>query len=305
MTNYRSRTIPVQGGELQVGVWGDDDAPTVLAMHGITASHRAWSLLAEHAPQLRIIAPDLRGRGRSNALPGPWGMSTHADDAATVLDAFGVDRCTVLGHSMGGFVSATLAMRHPARVGELLLVDGGLPIPVPAGVSDEDLLTTLIGPAAERLAMRFASVEEYRAFWRVHPAFAADWSPSVEQYVDYDLQGEAPELRPSALIDAVAQDSLQLSGDEQYARALAELTIPTRFMRAPRGLLGQIPALYSPEIVAEWAGRMPQLTTHEAVDVNHYTIVMAEHGVRQVLPILSNAVARVSASGGQTTEVSA
>ncbi|WP_224760654.1 MULTISPECIES: alpha/beta hydrolase [unclassified Salinibacterium] len=305
MTNYRSRTIPVQGGELQVGVWGDDDAPTVLAIHGITASHRAWSLLAEHAPQLRIIAPDLRGRGRSNALPGPWGMPTHADDAAAVLDAFGVERCTVLGHSMGGFVSANLAMRHPSRVGELLLVDGGLPIPVPAGVSDDDLLTALIGPAAERLAMRFASVEEYRDFWRVHPAFAADWNPTMEQYVDYDLQGDAPELRPSALIDAVAQDSRQLSGDERYAEALAELSIPTQFVRAPRGLLGQIPALYSRELVIEWEARMPQLTTHEAVDVNHYTIVMAEHGVRQVLPIVSGAVARVSAGSGQTTEVSA
>ncbi|WP_167140390.1 alpha/beta hydrolase [Diaminobutyricimonas sp. TR449] len=304
MTNYRTTTVPVRGGDLTVGVWGPDGAPAVLAVHGVTATHRAWALVAEQAPELRIIAPDLRGRGRSNGLPGPWGMPNHADDMAAVLDAFGVDRTVVLGHSMGAFVSATLAMRHPSRVAELVLVDGGLPIPLPEGVTEADLPGALIGPAAARLAMRFESREAYREFWKAHPAFASDWSPMIEQYSDYDLDGAAPELTPSAVYEAVAADSLQLSGDADYSDGLANLGVPVQFVRAARGLLDQEIALYAPELVAQWVERMPQLTTHEAENVNHYTVVMAERGAARVLGIVRDALGRIGAAS-HTTEVSA
>src|SRR5690554_3364155 len=265
--SYRRRAVPVTGGDLAVGVWGPDDAPTVLAIHGITASHLSWKTLAETMPELRIIAPDLRGRGRSNGLPGPWGMPTHAADMVAILDEFGLDRVIVVGHSMGAFVAATLAMRAPERVSELILIDGGLPIPVPAGVAQEDLPRALIGPAAERLSMTFESVQAYRDFWRVHPAFAEEWTPAIEAYVDYDLDGQAPNLAPSSSYDAVAQDSLQLSGDVGYADALASLAVPVTFLRAPRGLMNEPSALYSPSTVEEWEARMPGLITNEVADV--------------------------------------
>lgn len=290
-TAYRVERVPVRGGDLTVGVWGPDEGPTVLAIHGITASHASWALVARLAPGLRIVAPDLRGRGRSNGLPGPWGMAVHADDMAAVLDHFGVDRCLVLGHSMGAFVSATLARLHPTRVAGLVLVDGGLPIPLPEGVTPQDLPAALIGPAAERLSMCFESVEDYRDYWRGHPAFVNDWNPTVQGYIDYDLDGAAPRLTPSAVYAAVAQDSLELSGDNGYAEALAALPVPVSFIRAPRGLLDQEPALYPPAVVADWQGRMPDLRVSEATDVNHYTIVLTERGVHQVLAVVDEVVA--------------
>lgn len=300
--SYRTAAVPVRGGDLAVGVWGPDDAPTVLAIHGITASHRAWALLGSLAPELRIIAPDLRGRGRSNSLPGPWGMPAHADDAAAVLDAFGIERCVVLGHSMGAFVAATLAAQHPERVSELVLIDGGLPIPAPVGVAPEDLPEALIGSAARRLALRFASVEDYREFWRGHPAFAGHWTPTIEQYVDYDLHGTAPDLAPSAVVEAVAADAVQLAGDDGYAAVLAGLRVPLRFLRAPRNLSDELPGLYSQQTVAQWGERLPQLGIHEVDDVNHYTIVMAEHGMREVLEIVRPVIAGATGTRTKTRE---
>lgn len=301
-SSYRTTTVPVRGGEIAVGVWGPDDAPTILAIHGITASHRSWALLAEAAPELRIIAPDLRGRGRSNRLPGPWGMPTHTADMVAVLDAFGVQRCVVLGHSMGAFVAATLGIRHPATVAELVLVDGGLPLPLPQGIEPEGLLRALIGPAAERLAMRFASREVYREFWRKHPAFANDWSTAVEDYADYDLDdydlddcdpgGEAPGFKPASVYAAVAEDSLQLSGDTGYLDALVKLSMPVHFLRAERGILNEPTPLYSTSTVEEWDTRISSLTPHDVSDVNHYTIVMSARGAAEVSGYVRSAIER-------------
>ena len=292
--SYRTTTAPVRGGRLAVGVWGPDDAPTILAIHGVTASHICWMSVAEVMPNIRIIAPDLRGRGQSNALPGPWGMPTHADDMKALLDSFGLESVVVLGHSMGAFVAATIARRHPDVVRELVLVDGGLPIPAPPGVAAEDVPKAIIGSAVERLSMTFASREDYRDFWRNHPAFIDDWGPAIEAYADYDLDGEAPTFSPSASSRAVAQDSLELSSDTDYADALAGLDVPVTFIRAPRGLLNEPRALYATNTVEEWKTRMPSLTTLEIADVNHYTIVMARRGAEQVAAAVGSAVARTT-----------
>ena len=86
---YRTMDVPVRGGMLRVGEWApaDPDAPVVVAAHGITASHLAWATMADALPDVRFVAPDLRGRGRSNGLPGPFGMVQHADDLAAVSES--------------------------------------------------------------------------------------------------------------------------------------------------------------------------------------------------------------------------
>lgn len=295
--SYRTTTVPVRGGRLAVGVWGPDDAPTVLAIHGITATHTCWIALAELMPSVRIVAPDLRGRGRSNALPGPWGMPTHADDIKALIDWLGAKPVVVLGHSMGAFVAVTVARHYPDLVGELVLIDGGLPIAAPQGTTADAAAAAIIGSAVERLSKTFASREEYRSFWQAHPAFASDWAPAIEAYVDYDLDGEAPHLVPSASFEAVAQDSRQLSGDTAYVDALIGLDVPVTFFRAPRGLLDEPRALYETSAVRRWQDRMPQLTALETPDVNHYTIVMAPRGAEQIAPVVLRAVARGATAG--------
>jgi lipase len=282
MSGYRTLSVPVRGGDLAVGVWGPDDAPIVLAVHGMTASHLAWPIVAKHLPGVRFIAPDLRGRGRSNGLPGPWGMPQHADDLAAVLEALEVPRALVLGHSMGAFAALVLAHRHPALVSGLVLVDGGLPLASPVGLSDDELTRATLGPAAERLSMVFPSRQHYADFWRRHPAFVDDWNDTVAAYVDYDLTGEEPEMRPSTSYQAVAEDSIELRGGASLMAALDGLAHPTAFLRAPRGLMNEPTALYSPADVVAWRQRLPGLITVEVPDVNHYTILMTDRGAAAV-----------------------
>ncbi|HYO18179.1 MAG TPA: alpha/beta fold hydrolase, partial [Dermatophilaceae bacterium] len=93
----------MDGGTLRVGEWGPGDpaAPTVLAVHGITASHLAWAPIARACPTARVIAPDLRGRGRSAGLPGPYGMAHHAADLEAVIESLELPPALLVGHSMG------------------------------------------------------------------------------------------------------------------------------------------------------------------------------------------------------------
>jgi pimeloyl-ACP methyl ester carboxylesterase len=290
--SYRTTDIAVRGGTLHTAVWGPDDpgAPTILAVHGVTASHKAWAYLAAALPDVRIIAPDLRGRGRSNSLPAPYGMPAHAEDLAAVLAELSTGPVVVVGHSMGAFASVVLANLFPERVRSLVLVDGGLPLQVPAGLSDQEIIAAILGPAAERLNATFPSREVYRAFWRQHPAFSADWSAFVEEYVDYDLTGEEPELRPATRYQAMADDSAELHRGASLLKALDELAVATEVLRAPRGLLNEPAGLYAPGYLDAWAEKLPALTVREVPDVNHYTIVMGEPGAAAVAQSVRDAL---------------
>jgi len=290
---YSTLDVPVRGGTLRTGVWGpqDPDASAVLAVHGVTASHRTWGLLAQELDGVRLIAPDLRGRGRSNQLPGPFGMAAHADDLAAVMAAHKVGSAVVVGHSMGAFASVVLARRHPELVQSLVLVDGGLPLQVPAGLSDEEVIRSVLGPAAERLAATFPSREAYRDFWRVHPAFADHWNALVEDYVDYDLAGEPPLLRPSTNYAAMARDTADLNGGAALMDALESLAVPAVLLRAPRGLLNEDAGLYTPGYVEQWARRLPELQVRDVPGTNHYTIVMDGPGAAAVAGAVRQALA--------------
>ncbi len=291
---YRTADVAVRGGTLHTAIWGPEDpaAPSILAVHGVTASHKAWAYLAAALPEVRIIAPDLRGRGRSNALPAPYGMPSHADDVAAVLAELATGPVVVVGHSMGAFVSLVLANQFPERVRSLVLVDGGLPLQVPEGLSDEEIISSVLGPAAQRLNATFPSRDVYRSFWRQHPAFSADWSPLVDAYVDYDLTGEEPELRPATRYQAMAEDTADLHRGASLLKALDELAVEAEVLRAPRGLLNEPGGLYAPGYLDAWAAKLPTLRVREIPDVNHYTIVMGEAGAGAVADSVRAALAR-------------
>lgn len=277
---YRTCQVEVAGGQMEVGLWGPEDksAPTVLLVHGVTASHKAFGRVADALPGVRVIAPDLRGRGRSNRLPGPYGMPGHAADLAAVLTELASGPVAVAGHSMGAFVALVFADQYPQLVSSILLVDGGLPLQVPEGLDNDQIVAAVLGPAAERLAMQFESLEAYREFWATHPAFDGHWNQLTEQYIAYDLVGSAPNLHPATSYAAVAEDTAELHSGASLLAALEELHHPALFLRSPKGLMGAEPGLYTASYVASWGKKLPDLVIEEVTDSNHYSIVMDSPG---------------------------
>lgn len=274
--------VPVAGGHLRVGLAGPaGGAPVVLAVHGITVSHRSWSAVARHLGQdVTLVAPDLRGRGGSYGLPGPFGFAAHVEDLVAVLDHVGAVTATLAGYSMGAYVVARLAAAHPGRATAVLLGDGGLPLPVPPGVDPDTLLEAVLGPSLARLGMTFASREDYRKFWRSHPAFAGTraWSPDIEDFVDYDLGGEEPELRSRVAEAAVRADGRELLDSEAVRRAFLTLSCPTVLVRAPRGYLDEPSPLLPEEAVAEARAALPHLVDVCVPDTNHWLLCLGDRG---------------------------
>ncbi|MDP9861642.1 MULTISPECIES: alpha/beta hydrolase [Streptosporangium] len=268
--------VEVPGGRLRVARFGTGPR-LIVAVHGITASLMAWSGVARRLPaEWSLVAMDLRGRGHSAELPGPYGLRRHAEDVNLVARSVGAESDIVLtGHSMGAYVAALAAAdRDYAKV---VLVDGGLPLPLPAGLDPDEVLSATLGPAIARLSQTFPSTDAYVDFFRAHPAFAGNWNDLVEEYVRYDAAGPEGAVRSRAQQEPVRQDGRWLlTESEAIGAALHALKPPLSLLRAPRGLLDQPVGMIPDELAAVWTGRLPALEDELVEDCNHYTILMED-----------------------------
>jgi pimeloyl-ACP methyl ester carboxylesterase len=270
--------VPVPGGALHVARSGPppEAAEVVaLAVHGVTASLMTWRAVARGLDErVSLLAPDLRGRGRSAMLPGPYGIGVHVTDLIRVLDHVGVSSAVLVGHSMGAYVVERLAADHPERAVGLVLLDAGLPFGLPD--DPEQMIDAAVANAVMRLAITFPSADHYVEGWRAHPAFANRWDDDLEAYARYDLVDEGGVARCSASSAAVRMDSREMVTDQETRTAADRVRAPMRLLRAERGLFDDDPLIPASALRAFAAAR-PSVRIERVAGVNHYTLVMG-HG---------------------------
>ncbi len=92
--------------------------PPLLLIHGFPLCRRMWhpQIKALVSAGYRVITPDLRGFGESDCPEGPYSIGLFADDMAALLDHLGIEKATVGGMSMGGYILFNLLERHQARL---------------------------------------------------------------------------------------------------------------------------------------------------------------------------------------------
>ncbi len=99
------------------------DQPTLVLLQGFMASRGIWKWQVEaFSPYFRIITMDNRDAGESAPEAESYSMADLAGDVASLLTSLGIERASILGHSMGGYVALQFASLYPGRLGKLILV---------------------------------------------------------------------------------------------------------------------------------------------------------------------------------------
>jgi pimeloyl-ACP methyl ester carboxylesterase len=282
--------VPVAGGALSVARAGpapEAGGTVVLALHGMTSCHMAYRTVARElcgdGGQICVLAPDLRGRGRSAPLPEPYGMAVHIADLIAVLDHAGAERAIVVGHSMGCNIAARFAAEHPERAAAVVLLDGGLPV-LSEDILDDDDDEEEGEPRGllDRLESTFATVEGYLAYWRRHPALDEAWDEDIDAFVRCDFVEDEYGVRCVVSLTAVVTDIAELTFDGLTRSSVSRVRAPVRLMRAERGLFDDDPVIPLPELET-FLRDHPHVSVEMVPDVNHYTIIMGGgHGPRRV-----------------------
>ncbi|HEX2265874.1 MAG TPA: alpha/beta fold hydrolase, partial [Solirubrobacterales bacterium] len=100
--------------------------PNVVLIHGMINSSRHWEAVAQRlAGSYRVIAPDLIGHGDAATPRGDYSLGAHAASIRDLLTTIGVERATIVGHSLGGGVAMVFFWQFPQRVERLALVSSG------------------------------------------------------------------------------------------------------------------------------------------------------------------------------------
>jgi len=157
----------------------------------------------------RVIAPDLRGFGRSANLPPARSVDEHADDLAALLDRLGVDRAAVVGLSMGGYIAFAMLRRHPSRVRALVLADTRAKPDTEEGKRNRDANIDFVRERGAAALMQ-----------KLLPALVADGA-------DEDVKRTVLEIGGSQSAEGVANALMALRDRPDSTPLLPRIAVPT------------------------------------------------------------------------------
>ena len=242
--------------------------PPVVFLHSFTGNSllalRLGSTLAGHR---RLLAPDLRGRGRSDAPFGDYGLPIHIQSVMACLDRLGVDRFVAAGHSFGGHISLYLAAEFPERVAGLILFDGGSV----AG----PLAAQMLAAYYDHLQYRYASADAYVDRFKVSPLYQP-WTEELEALVRSNLYQQPDGSYIRAVARYVVEAERRPENMEHWARIpgqYARIQCPTLIVRAGKGVVGEADQVIPDPQLAVMLAAMPHATAVTVPEAGHTSLM--------------------------------
>lgn len=241
--------------------------PPLLLLHGLSANAQSFGGLvaAGLADAFRLIVPDLRGRGQSEAPASGYSMEDHARDAVALLDSLGLARVIVVGHSFGGFLGIYLAATRPERVEKLVVIDAAMTLNPRVG--------EMLRPSLDRLTRTYASADAYLAEVRGAPYMDNAWDPAIEQYFRAEIRANGDGTVASSTSASAIAQALQAVVGEPWGALVPRVTQSVLLLNAvgPYGPPGS-PPLVEAEYALETARAFARCR-YERVPGNHLTMM--------------------------------
>ena len=257
----------VEVGGLRMHVAEAGNGPPALLLHGWPQHWYCWrGVIPGLAARHRVICPDLRGFGWSEAPPGSYAKAELASDILGLLDALELDQVDLLAHDWGGWIGFILCLDHPERFAHYLVLN--MPSPWPEAPSPAGLLAVirlwyqvvLATPwLGETLLRRTSFVERLITAGAVHPQA---WSQA-------DLDAFADVLRAPARATAskhlyrtfLTRELLPyLRGERNGQR----LTVPTLMLHGTRDLA------IDHRRLGQWESHADQMSLELREDAGHF-----------------------------------
>jgi pimeloyl-ACP methyl ester carboxylesterase len=258
--------LSLPSGRVRARRWGDEGAPLLLCIHGLSANLAGFTFLAERlaSRDRQVVAIDLRGRGRSEVTPpGTYGLENHARDVLDVAAALGAEEFDLAGWSLGALIAMRVALRDGARLRSVTLIDHAGPsdpaalAPIRAGLARLDAVVPT--PDAYLQAIRTVGViDRWSSFWDAYYTYELEqlpdgsWSPSTSR--------------------AATEEDLTQEWPSDWSDHWRALTMPTVLVRALKPLNG---ALLVPDHAVEaLLATNPAVRVAETPESNHYTCIV-------------------------------
>jgi pimeloyl-ACP methyl ester carboxylesterase len=268
----RKQTAALPNGvRLAYAELGNPAGRPLLLLHGFTDSSRVWTILAPYLADHRVLIPDQRGHGGSSAPRCCYAMSDFTEDARLFLDAMGVERAAVVGHSMGSLVAQSLAADHPERVTRIVLVGSTALAPVTRG----NWMWTQIMALREPIA----SNAEFLRLWGPRSS-PTPVNPALIPYYEPEIAATPPHVWRAVLRNLT---------DVPAARHAADVRAPVQILSGGRD------ELFTAEHHAALVAAYPRAEAHVFPALGHNLILERP---AEVGPVLARFLAQEPAAGG-------
>ena len=274
MVQPAMKTVKGDGVLINLAIWEGTGKP-ILCIHGITANCRCWDPLADVlAPDYRVIAMDLRGRGQSQKPAEGYSLNYHLKDINCLLDDLSINRAVIMGHSLGAFIGLAFAAEYPHRMDRLILVDGGGDL----STEQMDKVFEGIKPALDRLGQVFPSADDYLNKMRAAP-YIQPWSPAIETYYRYEIEEAECGVRTNIDPAHIQEEAVNIRKVD-CAPFYPKLKCKVLILRAPNGLLSLDDLLLPQEVIEKMTREIPDARRFDVEGTNHYGIVFQPHEAR-------------------------
>ena len=268
------KKVKGDGMKINLAIWEGSGKP-ILCIHGITANCRCWDVIASSlAPENNILAMDLRGRGLSDKPSSGYSMQHHIRDIFCLLDDLKQERITLMGHSLGAFISLAFAANYPERSEEIILMDGGGQL-----TQDQwDNVTLAIKPSLERLGQVFPTFDAYVQIMKLAP-FLQPWSQALEDYFQYESEAVEGGVR-SRINPANIQEEVKNIQQEVPSKYYPKVTCPVLILRATNGILSNDDLVLPESAVDRMVSEIPDARRIDIKGTNHFSILLQPNETR-------------------------